>query len=59
VAKDLTREEKLLMAVIRRATLVDDAIKKGEHSKALDEARDLMKDARAVFEALYTTSDVG
>lgn len=58
-AKELTPEDRLLLAVIRRVTLVDDALKKGEHSKALDEARELMKDSRAVFEALYTTEDVG
>jgi hypothetical protein len=38
---------------------VDDALKKGEHSKALDESRELMRESRAVFEALYTTEDVG
>lgn len=52
MAKDLTREEKLLIHEGSPPNDGHDAIKKGEHSKALDEARDLMKDARAVFEAL-------
>lgn len=50
--QELTETEKLILAVIRRATLIDDAMKRGVKQESIDESLSLVRDAEAVVHSV-------